>query len=30
VDEADPIGAVISNPDAVDRSVTGSVPADAR
>src|SRR5438067_2306167 len=30
VDEVDPIGAVISNPDAVDRYVTGSVPADTR
>jgi cell division protein FtsL len=30
VDEADPIGTVISNPDALDRSVTDSVPADAR
>jgi cell division protein FtsL len=30
VDEADPIGTMISNPDALDRSVTDSVPADAR
>jgi cell division protein FtsL len=30
VDEPDPIGTVISNPDALDRSVTGSVPAEAR
>jgi len=30
VDEADPIGSAISKPDALDRSVIGSVPADAR
>jgi cell division protein FtsL len=30
VDEPDPIGSAISKPDALDRSVTGSVPADAR
>jgi len=30
VDEPDPIGTVISNPYALDRSVIGSVPAEAR
>jgi hypothetical protein len=30
VDEADPIGTVIANPEVLDRSATGSVPAATR
>ena len=30
VDEADPIGTVIANPEVLDRSTTGSVPAATR
>jgi hypothetical protein len=30
VDQADPIGTVIANPEVLDRSATGSVPAATR